>query len=66
MPPRNGRDEIGVLQLSGIQHPVHQVFIAQGQRLVPVGLLCAKVHKAFAQAAVQLGKKLTNTKVGTW
>ena len=58
MPPRNGRDEVGVLQLSGIQHPVHQVFVAQGQRLVPVGLLCAKVHKAFAQAAVQLGKKL--------
>ena len=58
MPPGNGRDDLGICQLSGLQHPVHQVLIAKSQRFIPVGLRHAKIHKPFAEAMIQLGQQL--------
>ena len=75
MPPGNGGDEVGISQASPVQHRLHQPLIAESQRLVPVGLLCPKIHKAIPQPTVQLGQErfparagrsilFTNTKVG--
>ena len=58
MPPGNGRDDLGICQLSGLQHPVHQVLIAKSQRIIPVCLRHTKIHKPFAEAMIQLGQQL--------
>ena len=58
MPACNGRDDVRIGQLPGIQHPIHQVFVTQGQCFVPVGLRHIKGHKALAQTVVQLGEQL--------
>ena len=39
-------------------YPVHQVLIAKGQCVIPVGLRHAKIHKPFAEAMIQLGQQL--------
>ena len=75
MPPGNGGDEVGIGQDSPVQHRLHQPLIAESQRLVPVGLLCPKIHKpspsrrfSWVRSASLPGPGrsilFTNTKVG--
>ena len=64
MPPGNGRDEVGIGQDSPVQHCLHQPLITDSQRLVPVGLLCPKIHKAIPQPTVQLGQKRFPARAG--
>lgn len=75
MPPGDGRDDVLRRQAARVQHFFHQALVAEGQRLVPFGLLCAEIHESVAQTVGKLAQQrlfaragqvhlLMNTKVG--
>lgn len=75
MPPGDGRDDVLRRQAARVQHFFHQALVAEGQCLVPFGLLCAEIHESVAQTVGKLAQQrllpgpgrsilLMNTKVG--
>ena len=54
MAPGNGGDDVLPGQRLSRQVSLHQLFVAEGQGLVPGALLRPEIHKALSQPAAQL------------
>ena len=64
MPPGDGRDDVLRRQAARVQHLFHQALVAEGQCLVPFGLLCAEIHESVAQTVGKLAQQRLFARAG--
>ena len=64
MPPGDGRDDVLRRQAARVQHFFHQALVAEGQCLVPFGLLCTEIHESVAQTVGKLAQQRLFARAG--
>ena len=64
VPPGDGRDDVLRRQAARVQHLFHQALVAEGQCLVPFGLLCAEIHESVAQTVGKLAQQRIFARAG--